>query len=643
MKAFIFNLAKFLYHGAAMIKKSQVEFEKFVEQSDTIFWQIDKEGRVIYVSSAIERILGYQPNEFIGKTLPPDVPKNRIDEYMKTKSILCSISPQPFKGMIRPRQHKNGQIIMLEITGTPQFDEKGNFTGYIGESKKTTSPQKHYHAYEEKFFSNEIFWQSIVNTLPIRFFWKDRLLRYSGANQLFLRDLGIRTLSKIVGKDDFTLANPDIASIYREGDFEIVHLGKEFYTKETKIVTCEGRKLDIAIYKSPLKDYKGNIIGVAGAYIDITGTKTQEKELKEYLNRLKIAQEMAHIVYWDYDPVNNRAYWSDDVYRMFGYENSKPTMTLERCLDHVVEEDRPMVEKALKKAFSDKNFKYDITYRILKQTGELAYLHSKAKVTFQDGKPVWVRGIGQDITEMKKLQIENEKKQSLLMRQSRLVQMGQLLNNIAHQWKQPLAELNALILDLENDFIENRLDRKRFDRFFEEFEHTTSFMGETIENFRAYVTPSENIGITKPGNAIHEVLNLLKQRSEKIGVDYDIQISDCIEVFGSDQDFVHIFLVLLNNAMDAFERNQTKKPKIAIFVKQGENYCEITVKDNAGGIDKKIVEHIFDPFFTSKLQERGSGIGLFMAKAIVETRLQGKLELVDRIETTFRLRLKGLS
>ena len=620
-----------------------IDFEKFVESSDTIFWQTDREGRIVYINRAVESVLGYSREEFIGKILPPDIPDDRIEEYTKVRTLLCSISPRPFERVIRPRQHKNGHILMLEISGRPQFDDAGNFTGYIGQSREVSGEAENVADGEGKFFGNEIFWESIISTLPIRFFWKDRLMRYSGANQLFLRDLGFRRLCDIVGKDDFSLERPDIASACRRGDFEIIHLGEEFHTEEMRIVTYDGHKLDIAIYKSPLKDYEGNVIGVAGAYIDVTASKNQERELREYLDRLRNAQEMAHIGYWDIDPSTGAIHWSDGVYRIFGYDDSiKPTITLEILLEHVVKEDRARVKETIEKALTRKNYRSDITYRIVKKNGEIAFLHSKAEVSHRDGRPLWIRGIVQDITEMKRLQIENEKKQALLTRQSRLVQMGQLLNNIAHQWKQPLAELNALILDLENDFAEGALDRERLDHFLEEVEQTTSFMGETIENFRAYVTPSAEVGVTKPGKTVHEVLKLLKFRSEKIGIRYEIDVQEDIETFGSDQDFIHIFLILLNNAMDAFERNGVTDPLIEIRMQSVGSECEITVKDNAGGIDEKIVEYIFDPYFTSKFQEKGSGIGLFMAKAIVETRLQGRLELTDHLETTFKLTLKGV-
>ncbi|WP_201352721.1 PAS domain S-box protein [Hydrogenimonas urashimensis] len=616
------------------------DLKNFVKQSDTIFWKTDRNGKIVFISDAVKRILGYSPNEFIGKTIPPSIPENRIDEFTRARNSLFTISPKPFKHMVRPRKHKNGEIILFEISGTPQYDEKGTFTGYLGESRKIPSSKERIEIYEKKFFSNENFWRAIIDTLPLRFFWKDTNCCYTGANTLFLKDAGLQHPSQIIGKTDFQFAKPDFAEVCHAGDIEILHFGREFFSNETSIFLDNGHKLEIIIYKSPIKDDFDNVMGVAAAYIDITSEKNKEKELKEYLYRLQKTQELVNTGYWDLNPLTGEAFWSESVYRMFGYENDEPTPSVDLFMSHVAKEDKSRVLNNIRNALTNKNFNYDITYWIVKRNGQKAYLHSKAEVIFQGDRPIYVKGVCQDITAIKQLQIENEKKQELLMRQNRLAQMGQLLNNIAHQWKQPLAELNALMLNLENDFMENKINETRFANFFESFENITSFMGETIDNFRTFLNPSSQISIVKPSLGLKKALNLLERRSKKIGVFFDIDIDESIKSYGSNQDFIHIFLVLLENAMDAFEKNDIDNPVIQIKMYQKGNTYETIIKDNGGGIDEKIVEYIFDPYFTTKFPSKGSGTGLFLVKTIVETRLQGKFVLIDSKEATFKFTLK---
>ncbi len=251
-----------------------------------------------------------------------------------------------------------------------------------------------------------------------------------------------------------------------------------------------------------------------------------------------------------------------------------------------------------------------------------------------------------DITKLKEQEIklkENEEKQALLMHQTRLAQMGQLLNNIAHQWKQPLAELNALILDMDTDFSQNRLTNERFNYYFEEFEKITEFMGDTIRSFQEYSTPSEELTLIKPEKILDEAVTMLHSRIKKIGAKIKITKNSNVKIVGTRQDILHLFLVFINNSLDAFYYRKTDDPKIDITFKKIEtNRCEISLSDNAGGIDPNIAKQIFDPYFTTKFREKGRGMGLYIAKMIVENRMQGSLKLVDAKKSLFKINLKGV-
>lgn len=252
----------------------------------------------------------------------------------------------------------------------------------------------------------------------------------------------------------------------------------------------------------------------------------------------------------------------------------------------------------------------------------------------------------QDITESYKLQKENEEKQALLMHQTRLAQMGQLLNNIAHQWKQPLAELNALILDMDTDFSQNKLTKESFNCYFEQFEKITEFMGDTIKSFQEYTAPSKELTLIEPIKVLDEALIMLRSRIKEIGANVNIKRSNNVKIVGTRQDILHLFLVLINNSLDAFYYRKIQYPKIditfKIFTEEDIHRCEISVSDNAGGIEPHIAKQIFDPYFTTKFREKGRGIGLYIAKMIVENRMQGSLKLIDARKSLFKIDLKGV-
>jgi PAS domain S-box-containing protein len=630
------------------IKIKIIDFRDLVENSNDIIWQMDVKGRITYINKAVETELGYSRDEIIGTTIPPHIPEEEKERFEKISYLLREVSPRSFEGLVHPRRHKDGRTFLFEIKGKPFFDKNGKFLGYRGISRKVPDDMTKEKRLNDRILGEHIIFESIINTLPIRIFWKDRNFRYLGANRLFLQDLGVERLDEILGKEDFTLLKPETAEICRRGDLQILHTGRDMHDEEGVIYTHTGKKMWISLYKKALHDRSGNIFGILGAYIDITKLKMQEIQLKENSCRLKEAQQMAKIGYWDFNLSDRSISWSEETYRIFGYTPSEQPISFETFLQHIIPEEREKLHRALEHATENRDSEFNIVYTIHKKDGTKAVLHSSAYLIYDfQQQPLWMKGVVQDITESYRLQKENEAKQALLMHQTRLAQMGRLLNNIAHQWKQPLAGLNALLLDMDTDYRHGKLDEKRFNWYFEQFEKVTGFMGDTIETFQEYTTPSKELTLIEPAEALDEALTLLRSRIEEVGAKVDIRCRTCIKTVGTKQDIVHLFLVLLNNALDALDARQTPNPKIEILIKTyedgEENRCEISIRDNAGGIAPDVAKQMFDPYFTTKFKEKGRGIGLYMAKMIVENRMQGTLRLAEAKKSLFKIVLKGVA
>jgi PAS domain S-box-containing protein len=614
-----------------------------VETSDTIFWQIDEEGKILYVNGAVER-LGYRREDYIGQTIPPHLhdPAAR-DAFVRGIHVLCQLAPRPFHDTVRRGHCKDGTPVTFIVSGTPLFDKTGKFTGYCGESRIVTDTPATTRSYiEDSDFFNYLLFKPIIDSLPIRLYWKDRANRFLGGNRLFLEDLGLEHEKGIIGRRDEELFKPEFREISNTGDFEILHLGWEFFTKEIRFVTANGRRIEALLYKTPLKNGHGEVGGVVGVYLDITKEKLRERYLLETLERLREAQNMAKMGYWDYDLVEKKIELSDGMLKILDLPKGTP-LGLQEMLDFVHEEDRPAIQKAIGRLLEDPEERLETTFRIRRHHGREKVLQVRAKMVTRDECAETLRGIAVDITETVRLQQDNERKQYLLQQQSRLAQMGQLLDNIAHQWKQPLAEINALLLELDGEFSDGVLTYEAFQRYFDELEQITTFMAETIDNFRSYVLPSDQIATVSPGLMVEETLKLLHHRIEQLGVTLDCHVLPEVTTLGNPQDFIHIFLVILNNALDALERSDVDQPTITIHFEVEGEWLTIRLSDNAGGIDPAIAEHIFDPYFTTKFQSKGRGIGLFMAKAIVENRLQGRLELAKLRPATFRIMLRRLA
>ena len=216
-------------------------------------------------------------------------------------------------------------------------------------------------------------------------------------------------------------------------------------------------------------------------------------------------------------------------------------------------------------------------------------------------------------------------KDMLLIRQAKLASIGEMLEHIAHQWKQPLAQINSIVLNIETNFEDGKLDRKTLEEELNQIENLTLFMSQTIESFRNYLHPDKEKTIFTVKEVIDETLLLINPLLKHKKIKCIVDIKDNTNIKGYKKEFVQTLLVLLNNAKDALLENSIKNLFIKISAKKIGTKSFISVIDNGGGIDEKIIDKIFDPYFTTKEQSKGTGHGLSMAKMIIEESFKGKI------------------
>ena len=217
------------------------------------------------------------------------------------------------------------------------------------------------------------------------------------------------------------------------------------------------------------------------------------------------------------------------------------------------------------------------------------------------------------------------KKDMLLIRQAKLASIGEMLEHIAHQWKQPLAGINSIVLNIEAYYEDKKLDRETLEEELSQIENLTLFMSQTIESFRNYLHPDKEKTVFSIKEVVDETLSLINPLLKHKKIECIIDIKENTKIKGYKKEFVQTLLVLLNNAKDALLENSVKNPFIKISTEQKGTKVLISVIDNGGGIDEKIMDKIFDPYFTTKQKSKGTGHGLSMAKMIIEESFNGKI------------------
>lgn len=223
----------------------------------------------------------------------------------------------------------------------------------------------------------------------------------------------------------------------------------------------------------------------------------------------------------------------------------------------------------------------------------------------------------------KKVKEEVEKsreKEQLLIYQSKLATLGEMLGNIAHQWRHPLTHLSLLIQNLEMAFKKNKLDDKRFSSFKEKSLNQINYMSNTIDDFTNFFkrdNQKENFYLDK---VIENTLQLIEGRIQKYNIEIEKDIKH-IQIYGYKSEFSQVILNILNNAIDVLVERYINDKKIFIRVDNE----KIEIEDNAGGIESKIQDKIFEPYFTTKFQSQGTGIGLYMSRVIITQHFNSEL------------------
>ena len=234
-------------------------------------------------------------------------------------------------------------------------------------------------------------------------------------------------------------------------------------------------------------------------------------------------------------------------------------------------------------------------------------------------------GTVQDITENKILEIERQQKDELFYQQSKMAAMGEMIGNIAHQWRQPLSVISTASTGLKLQKEINSLSDDELIYALTAINNSAQHLSTTIEDFRNFFNPINNkINEFNITDTFSKTLNLINAQFVAKDIKIIQNIEDC-KIKSIENELIQVLINILNNARDALLTIENQRRIIFINAYRKDNMLFIEIIDNAGGIDKKIIDRIFEPYFTTKHQSQGTGIGLYMSKEIVEKHLNGEL------------------
>ncbi len=220
---------------------------------------------------------------------------------------------------------------------------------------------------------------------------------------------------------------------------------------------------------------------------------------------------------------------------------------------------------------------------------------------------------------------KNRQKDKIMFHQNKMASMGEMLNNIAHQWRQPLMELSSLFIPIEARLnFDLELDKKELKESIQKLNDITKYMSNTIDDFKNFFATDKEKEEFKLSTQINTALNIISSSLKSNDIMLDIIIKKNPTIYGYKNEYTQVLLNLINNAKDILIQRKIKKPKISITISETKEDIVITIEDNAGGVKVEPIEDIFKPFFTYE-KIGGTGIGLFMSKLIIENNMNGRL------------------
>lgn len=478
----------------------------------------------------------------------------------------------------------------------------------------------YFYIYDMK--GNNIF-HPIMKSLEGRSLWN-----YKDITGKSIIQEGIKALKlKNEIYDDWYWEEPKSKKIKRKIGFHKIFepynifVGTGEYTQEYE----KELKSYILRYISKIKYLDKKIISVID-YDGILLTSRNKKNQKTYKQLLNIAKSKNHQGFFSY--VNNKDeyeekitfvkgfdHWQWAIYASFHKDSLKKELDLR--LETLEKEDKETIKSFLFLCAVLTIIMLAISFYVIKLL-EKSFYEYREKILEEAQK--------------------NRQKDTILAQQSKMAAMGEMIANITHQWRQPLSVISTAVTGLKFEKEMDILKDENFYRGMDSIHNSVMHLSKTIDDFRNFFKPNKDKINFNLKDVVEKTLKLLSSQFDINNI-YFIKNCENIKIHGAENELVQVLINIINNSKDAL-KNTDKKRLIFIDVFKQDNKVILLIKDTAGGINKSIINKVFEPYFTTK-KDKGTGIGLYMSKQIIADSLNGEIAVSNETFVHENIQYKG--
>jgi PAS domain S-box-containing protein len=522
--------------------------------------------------------------------------------------------------------NKQGEVRTC-LTSLVLFREQGILEGSIMDITERKQA-------EEVLRESQQVIEGIINTIPVRVFWKDKNLVFLGCNALFAHDAGFNDPKDIIGKDDYQMVWCDQAELYRGDDRQVIESGRPKFLIEEPQTTPQGNTITLLTSKIPLRSSTGEIRGVLGTYMDITERKQAEEALRASEEKYRLlVKNITGVVYKGYKDWSVE-FFDKKIELVVGYTADDFNSKRMKWNDIIVEEDietaREVFINALK---TDKSYVRE--YRIKCKACDIQWIQERGYIVCDNkGEIDFVSGVFFNITERKRAEEE-------LLRSQKLESVAILAGGIAH-------DFNNILTTILGNVSMARMQARPEDEIFDLLSESEA------ASIRAQALTKQLLTFAKGGMPLKEtasIKDIIKQSSLFVlrGSKSKCEFSIAEDLWPAEVDIGQISQVINNIVINANQampdgviikvaaENLIIEDGYGLPIKPG-RHIKISITDQGVGIAENHLLNIFDPYFTTK--QEGSGLGLATTYSIIKKH-EGHITVESRLRigTTFHIYL----
>lgn len=402
--------------------------------------------------------------------------------------------------------------------------------------------------------------------------------------------------------------------------------GSDNFTLEKRYVRKDGAIVWADIFVNHIRDKYDKWIYSIGIVNNITDRKKIQDTILEQTKTMQLYLDLVDVMIIALNKQGNITLVNRKTCEVLGY-GEESILGKNWFKNFVCENDR---ELAIDLYLQSMNNKADVAeklqYHVVCKDGKRRVILWRQAYVYDDVKSITgLISSGEDITEILQLEEENKKSEKALINQSKMASMGEMLRNIAHQWRQPLSTISTAASGVKIQKEMGILNDKEFDNTMDTIVDTTQYLSQTINDFQNFFKMDSNVKEFTCNDLVESIKNLILSSYKLNEIKLVIEESETFMFKGLYNEFIQVIINILNNAKDAFENKDLEDRVVILSSILEEGHYILCIKDNAGGIPEDIMNRIFEPYFTTKHQSLGTGIGLYMTKDIIENHLNGTI------------------